>query len=160
MSTCSGIGYSRAAMAFRRVLLPQPFSPSRPYRRPRVSSRMESVISTRPWKTKLTLVTLTSLLAAVDERTPVVTRSDRPCLSSCSARRLTSSILSAEVAGSSNSIGLPLASSSSSPLTDPAALTFLELALDREATVFFSLPSAARFARRFSLDADGMARGC
>lgn len=157
MSTCSGIGNSRAAIAFNMVLLPQPFSPNKPYRRPRVSSRVASVINTRPWNTKLTLVILTSLLAAVDDRTPVVTRSDRPCLSNWSARRLTSSILSAEVAGSSDTMRFPLASNSgSSPFTDPAALAFLELALDREATVFFvSFPSARRFARRFSLDEDG-----
>lgn len=150
------MGYSRLAMALRRVLLPQPFSPNRPYRRPNVSSRVESVIKTRPWNTRLVLVILTSLLAAVEARTPVVTRSDRPCLSICSARRLTSSALSAEVAGSSGTTGFPKASiSGSSPFTDAAALATLEPALEREATVFFSFPSAARLARRFSLDVDG-----
>lgn len=74
-------------MALSSVLLPQPFSPSKPYRLPMVSSRVESVISTRPWKTKLALITLTSLLVSVEARTPVVTRSERPCLSNCSARR-------------------------------------------------------------------------
>lgn len=62
------------------------------------------------------------------------------------------------MAGASDWIGFPLASSwTSSPFTDPEALAFLEAALDREAGVFLSLslPSAARFARRFSLDADG-----
>jgi hypothetical protein len=146
MSIWSGIGYSRAAMALRRVLLPQPFSPSKPYRLPMVSSRVESVIRTRPWNTKLALVILTSLLAYVEARTPVVTRSERPWRSICSVRRLTSSIFSGAVAGPSES----------SPLTDAAALVVFELALDREATVFLpSAAAAARLARRFSFDAEG-----
>jgi len=158
------MGNSRFSMAFISVLLPQPFSPSKPYRRPYDNSSVESVISTRPWKTRLVLVILTSLLAAVDDSTPVVTRSDRPCLSIWAVRRLTSSILSAVVAGSSFSMGFPCASSwrggVSSPLTEAVALAdalpALEPALAREATVFLSLPSAAFLAILFSLEAEGI----
>ena len=91
---------------------------------------------TRPWKTSEADEILTSRLATSEASTPVVTRSDRPCLSSCRVSFLTSSVTSRS--------GL-----SSSPLTDDAVEAFLDAARDDsfEAAVFLgSLPSAARLA--------------
>ena len=89
---------------------------------------------------------LTSLLEGTDAKTPVVTRSDSPNLSVCSVNFLTSDILAALVAPSS----------ASSPLTEEAVETFLELAFDDslEVAVFFLSPSAARLAWRAALDAE------
>ena len=102
---------------------------------------------------------LTSRLASREARTPVVTRSDRPCLSICSVSFLTFSILSAPVAGMSSSSSSSIGGPSSSPATDeafePFVEGFLELALEDslEAAVFFSGLSAF-LAIRAALDAE------
>lgn len=148
-------------MAFKRVDFPQPFSPRRPYLRPYVSSMVVSVMRTRPWKTKEQAVILTSLLDLRELRTPVVTRSERPCLSICSANLFTSNIFLLDVAGcSSSGSGFPSSSRRggvSSPATEEAPEGTLDPAFDREATVFLgALPSAALLASRAALDAETM----
>lgn len=155
MSTCSGMGYSRLSMAFRRVDFPQPFSPRRPYRRPYVSSIVVSVMRTRPWKTSETAVILTSRLCLRELSTPVVTRSDKPCLSIWSANFFTTSMFSLDVAGcSSSGRGFPSASRTGGVFAPEA---FLDPALEREAAVFLgALPSAALLASRAALDAETM----
>src|SRR2546421_85690 len=158
MSTCSGIGYSRLSMAFSRVDLPHPFSPSSPYLRPKLSSKVVSVMRTFPWKTSEADVILTSLLVASEDKTPVVTRSLRPCLSSCSVNFCTFVIFSLVVAGWSSSsssskggVSSPLTEEACEPLTD----AFLELCFDAnfEAAVFFLSPSA-RLAWRAAFEAE------
>lgn len=82
---------------------------------------------------------LTSLLCFNEERTPVVTRSESPCLSICSASLFTSSIFFADVAESSSGSGFPSPSRRggvSSPATEDAPEAVLLPALDRLATVF------------------------
>ena len=150
------MGYSRLSIAFKRVDLPQPFSPRRPYRRPYVSSRVVSVMRTRPWNTSEAAVILTSLLCLRELSTPVVTRSERPCLSIWSANFLTVSKSCADVAGWSSSGRSPSASSVGGVFA-PDAL--LEPALEREAAVFLgALPSAALLASRAAFDAETMVR--
>lgn len=84
--------------------------------------------------------------------TPVVTRSERPCLSICSASLLISFIFFEDVAGCSPS----RRGGVSSPAMEDAVEAFLDPAFDREATVFLGFPSAALFASRAALDAETM----
>src|SRR5580700_10049944 len=115
---------------------------------------------TRPWNTSEAEVILTSREDFKDERTPVVTRSERPNLSICSVSLFTSSIFFADVAGwSSLGRGLPSPSSRggvSSPFTDEAPDWFADPAFAREAAVFLGFPSAALLASRAAFDAETM----
>ncbi|KAI9369688.1 hypothetical protein BJX61DRAFT_518520 [Aspergillus egyptiacus] len=100
---------------------------------------------TLPWNTREAEVIFTSREDSIEERTPVVTRSDRPCLSICAVSFSTSFIFSSVVAGWS-SAGAPSAASAAGT---SSSAPFFDLP-----SFFLVSPSAARFARRAALDAD------
>lgn len=100
-----------------------------------MTSSVVSVNSTLPWNTSEADVIFTSRDCSSEDRTPVVTRSEMPCLSSWR-------------------VSFSISSAVASPLTELALEAFLEAA--REAGVFFSLPAAARLASRAAFDAETM----
>mmetsp|Transcript_105600 Transcript_105600/g.275743 ORF Transcript_105600/g.275743 Transcript_105600/m.275743 type:complete len:234 (-) Transcript_105600:23-724(-) len=77
MSTCFGIGISRAAIAASMVDLPEPFWPIRPMRRPNVSSSLVSLMNSLPYTLRENWSILTSLLCSWDASTPVTTAVSR-----------------------------------------------------------------------------------
>mmetsp|Transcript_6155 Transcript_6155/g.22526 ORF Transcript_6155/g.22526 Transcript_6155/m.22526 type:complete len:352 (+) Transcript_6155:1496-2551(+) len=74
MSMWSGIGTSRRARHSRNPVFPQPFCPSKPYRRPIVISMSQSLISSRPFIPMEKFVILISRAVGRDASTPVTVR--------------------------------------------------------------------------------------
>ena len=117
---------------------------------------------TLPWKTREEDVILTSRLASSEARTPVVTRSDRPCLSICSVNFFTFSICAVLVAGTSSSSSSSIGGVSS-PATEeawePFVEAFFELALEDNFETAVFLGFSACLAMRAALEAEtGMLR--
>mmetsp|Transcript_10642 Transcript_10642/g.48361 ORF Transcript_10642/g.48361 Transcript_10642/m.48361 type:complete len:204 (+) Transcript_10642:1128-1739(+) len=115
-STCSGTGTSRLASAVSRLLLPQPFTPSSPYRRPTLSSMSQSSTSCWPFTCMLNCEILTSSAVGRDASTPVTVRS------TSSSIRAPCPLISAAVSSSSLPSFTPDLASSTPPARLAASL--------------------------------------